>query len=204
MPRTDPPQPRYQANLTKAALKVSESRIVAGILLDEVGKEEWNRLILVENVLQKRSPVAAKTIADYLAQRLRLSHPSLWLLIRDGSTSTATQATLAATIKHSALLGDFLDLVVREELRQFKSHLPKTIWTDYMEGCIARDANAANWTPPVIQKLRQNIFHILAEAGYLSNTKSLQLQRLTIQPQILNHLEEQQEHYVLRCINVAA
>ena len=36
----------------------------------------------------------------------------LWKLVRDGSGTVATQACLAAAVKHSALLGDFLDLVV--------------------------------------------------------------------------------------------
>ena len=45
--------------------------------------------------------------------------PDLWRLVRDGKGSVATHAVLAAAVKHSPLLGDFLDLVVREQYRLF-------------------------------------------------------------------------------------
>jgi len=38
----------------------------------------------------------------------------LWKLIYEGTSVVAVHAVLAAAIQHSLLLGDFLDLVVRE------------------------------------------------------------------------------------------
>lgn len=99
----------YSANLTKATLKVPESRIVADLLLKNLQSTEWKQRIQVDNVLQKRSPSAALTIAAYLALRLRPAGPELWRLIRDGSQEVATHAVLAAAITQSALIGHFLD-----------------------------------------------------------------------------------------------
>jgi antitoxin (DNA-binding transcriptional repressor) of toxin-antitoxin stability system len=41
-------------------------------------------------------------------------------------------SSLAAAIKQNPLLGDFLDLVVREQYRLFHQTLSKQAWEDYM------------------------------------------------------------------------
>jgi hypothetical protein len=63
----------------------------------------------------------------------------LWTLVRDGSGTVATQACLAAAVKHSALLGDFLDLVVREHYTHYAQTLSNTVWDDYLLDCRGRD-----------------------------------------------------------------
>ena len=200
----DTSQSPYNANLVKASLKLEESRVIAALLLQGVDKVQWRQAILVDNVLQKRSPSTANTFAVFIRQRLGLMTPELWCLIRDGSNVVATQAVLAATVKHSRLLGDFLDLVVRDGLRLFKTALTNKDWEDFVVGCVARDPHVSDWTPAVVTKLRQNVFRILGEAGYVADTKTLALQRMTVVPEIVRYLEENDERYVLRCIQVAA
>ena len=201
---SDTSQSPYNANLVKASLKLEESRIIASLLLQGADEAQWRQAILVDNVLQKRSPSTANTFAVFIRQRLGLMTPELWFLIRDGSNVVATQAVLAATVKHSRLLGDFLDLVVRDGLRLFKTALTNKDWEDFVVGCVARDPHVSDWTPAVVTKLRQNVFRILGEAGYVADTKTLALQRMTVVPEIVRYLEENNERYVLRCIQVAA
>ena len=200
----DTSQSSYNANLVKASLKLEESRVIAALLLQGVDKVQWRQAILVDNVLQKRSPSTANTFAVFIRQRLSLMTPELWCLVRDGSNVVATQAVLAATIKHSRLLGDFLGLVVWDRLCLFKATLTNKDWEEFIEGCEARDAHVGDWTPAVVTKLRQNVFRILGEAGYVADTKTLALQRMTVVPEIVRYLEENDERYVLRCIQVAA
>jgi hypothetical protein len=192
----------YQANLTKASLKLTESRIVAALLLEEVDEAAWQRAIIEENVLQKRSPSTARTFADYIRRRLRTMQPELWKLVRDGSPVVATQAALAAAIKHSHLLADFFDLVLRDQVREFKTSITDKNWANFIEGCIARDPNVANWTDPVLSKLRQVSFRILFEAVYVSDTRSMTLQRVAIADPVARYLESNGEETVLRCMQV--
>src|SRR5438552_3472045 len=110
---------RYRADITAGALKVPESRIIADLLLRQVDAEGWNQAIVKDNVLQARNPATAIRLARLIRQRLELMKPDLLRLIRDGSGIVATHAVLAAAVKHSRLLGDFLDLVVREQYRLF-------------------------------------------------------------------------------------
>ena len=96
---------------------------MAGLLLNGVDEKGWHDAIVVMNVLQKRSPGTAKRQASLIRSRLATMGQDLWELVRDGSAPVATHAVLAAAIKHSTLLGDFLDLVVREQLRLFRPNL---------------------------------------------------------------------------------
>lgn len=195
---------RYNANLTKGPLKLSESRIVAALLLQDPTRADWDRAILVDNVLQTRSPSTAKTLADYLAHRLRTMTPPLWELVRDAPNAVASQAAFAAAIKYSPLLGDFMDLSLREEIRQFKTYLSPRAWTEYVESCTMRDPKVVRWTTPVLDKLRQNVCHMLVEAGYLSDTRSLKFQTVHLAPSVQTYLEAENEEYVLRCMQVTS
>ena len=193
----------YNANLVKASLKLEESRVIAALLLQGVDAAQWRQAILVDNVLQKRSPSTASTFAVFIRQRLDSMTPPLWELVRDGTNAVATQAVLAATVKHSRLLGDFLDLTVRDRLRLFKAALTHKDWDEFVEGCVARDPHVSDWTPAVVTKLRQNVFRILGEAGYVADTRTMALQRVAVAPEIRRYLEDSGERYVLRCIGVA-
>lgn len=128
----------------------------------------------------------------------------LWRLVRDGTGIVASHAVLAAAIKHSPLLGDFLDLVVREQYRLFQPTLSQTLWQDYLDDCRGRDADMPEWQESTKRRLRSSVFQTLAQAGFLENTKTLKLQAAYIAPQVLAYLHDHDERYVLRCIQVAA
>jgi hypothetical protein len=110
---------------------------------------------------------------------------------------------LAAAVKHSALLGDFLDLVVRDQYRIFAKALNEKLWGDYLDDCRGRDPAMPQWNESTRRRLRSSVFQILAHAGYINNTKAKQLQTVHIASQVLRYLEKHDEQYVLRCIQVA-
>ncbi len=194
---------RYKADITAGSLKVSESRIIADLLLRGIGQGEWNEAILDKNVLQARSPETAKRFARLIRGRLETMDASLWRLVLNGTGTVATHAVLAAAIKHSPLLGDFLDLVVREHYRLFSATLSNRGWEDYLDDCRGRDPEMPIWNESTRNRLRSSVFQILAQAGYLENTRSKKLQTVHIASQVLKNLERHNEHYVLRCIQVA-
>ena len=126
-----------------------------------------------------------------------------WRLIRDGSLIVATHACLAAAVKHSALLGDFLDLVVREQHRLFNPMLTPSLWEHYIEDCRARDPEMPLWSESTGARLRSSVFQILAQAGYIGSTRTLKLQTVHIAREVLRYLKARNEEYVLRCIQVS-
>lgn len=194
---------RYNADITAGALKVPESRVIADLLLRRLSTEEWKSAIEESNLLQARSRATAIRLARLLRQRLEAMDSGLWRLVRDGSSTLATHACLAAAVKHSRLLGDFLDTVVREELRIFAGSLSRRAWEEFLEACAMRDPGVAKWNPSTVTRLRSTVFQILAQAGYLESTRTMRLQRVHIASEVLSYLRSRDERYVLRCIQMS-
>lgn len=193
----------YTATLTNANLRLNETRVVADLLLREVSKDEWRQAIVEENVLQLNSPIYGIRFANYLRSRLEPLGEDLWLMVRDGDRDLATQAALAGAIKHSRLLGDFMDITVREQKALFAKELTFQHWTDFIEGCRGRDPEMLQWSDSTITKLRSVVFSILVEAGYLSDSRQRLFQNVFIAGQLADYLRDKSERYVLRCLEVA-
>ena len=118
---------RYRATIAASSLKVAASRTIADLLLQGVNAHDWRTELVEKNVLQIQSPETAVRLGQLLRARLELMQPALWEMVRDGSVPLATHACLAAAVKHSPLLGDFLDIAVREQYRLFRTALSNPI-----------------------------------------------------------------------------
>ena len=193
---------RYRATIAASSLKVAESRTIADLLLQGVHAHDWRTGLVEKNVLQSRSPETAVRLGQLLRARLELMQPALWEMVRDGSVLLATHACLAAAVKHSPLLGDFLDIAMREQYRLFRPALSNPIWEHFIEDCRNRDPGMSDWSESTVARLRSTVFAILAQAGYVENTRTLKLQTFHVAREVLNYLHEQDEKYVLRCIEV--
>ena len=131
---------RYTSSVANGGLYVRESRIVAGLLLEKVNAADWKTAIYEENVLQARSPRFARKVGNLARARLRKMSPTLQALVKEGSFQVATHACLAAAVKHSYLLGDFLDLTIRDQYRRYATEIGFPIWTAYLDECHSRDS----------------------------------------------------------------
>lgn len=192
----------YLANFTKCSLIVPETRIVAGLLLQGVEAQEWEKQVHELNVLQKRTAKTAASYADLARARLQTMDADLWQLVRDGSMPVATHAVLAATVKFSPLFGDFLRTVVRDQFRRFATHLEARHWDAYIEDSLRSQPNMPTLSDSTRVKLRQNAMRMLAEAGFIENTRSLRLRSQQIEPAVLHYLRQHNEQYVLDCLQV--
>ncbi len=197
-----PAEGRYKANFTKGGLMVPESRLVADLLLRGIDSSGWRQAIEVDNALAKRSPTTASTKAVLIRARLRTMTQDLWRLVRDGSKPVATQAVFAATITYSPLVGDFMDLVVRDLYRRFEETLKPQHWDRYVEDCRSRDPGMPEWTAATLEKLRTRAYGMLTEAGYLSDSRTRTLRPLIMAPEVMQYLKEFHRDYALRCLDL--
>lgn len=197
-----PAEGRYKANFTKGGLMVPESRLVADLLLRGIDSSGWRQAIEVDNALAKRSPTTASTKAGLIRARLRTMTQDLWRLVRDGSKPVATQAVFAATITYSPLVGDFMDLVVRDLYRRFEETLKPQHWDRYVEDCRSRDPGMPEWTAATLEKLRTRAYGMLTEAGYLSDSRTRTLRPLIMAPEVMQYLKEFHRDYALRCLDL--
>lgn len=192
----------YSGDLVAGSLLVRESRQVARLLLSASDKADWIESVVTENVLQKRSPVSAKRQARLIRNRLKLMEPEALEFIIHGSSDVASQFLLAAAIKQSRLLGDFMDQVVREHQRTFQDKISNHDWDKFFQTCTQIDSSLENWSDSTVKKIRQVVIRILSEAKYIDSTRSRKLLPVTIIPEVKRYLVNHEEEYVLRCMEV--
>lgn len=194
---------RYRADITAGALKLPESRVIAGLLIRGLSSQGWREVIHEQNVLQTRSPASAERLARLIRGRLELMETDLWRIVAEGEATLATHAVLAAAIKQSHLLGNFLDLVVREQYKVFSERLTNSLWDQYLDDCRGRDPQMPEWHESTRRRLRSSVFQILAQAGFVRDTRSLNLQTVFIAAEVIDYLKLHDEQYVLSCIQVS-
>jgi len=192
----------YNSSIVSGSLLMEESRKIADLLLKNIDADQWYQAVVVENLLQKRSPVTAGKQARLIKNRLILMDKALWSLVRDGSFQVASQALLAAAIKHSRLLGDFMNTVLRQHRQTFTKIIDVKDWNLYLEQCAQINPEVGLWKETTRSKLKQIVFRILAEAKYIENTRSCKLIPVSLTPQIKSYLVKNKEDYVLSCMDI--
>lgn len=193
----------YKANITAGALLVPESRKIADLMLRNVAPQEWKEAIEQKNILQKLSVSSSKRVASYIRSRLELMKPELWQMVRDGDAVLSTQAIFAAAIKHCRILGDYLDLVVREQFRKLEDRLTPSLWDEFVLSCKQRDPSMEDFPPSTAKKMRSVVHKILVEVGYLQSAHNWTLKKIEIMPEIADYLVRHEEEYIQKCIQVS-
>lgn len=185
------------------SLMVRESRLVAELLLDRSTPEQWDHAIRVDNVLQKRTLASAKRVARAIRQRLERLTPAFWRALRYGDDELATQVAFCGALERNLLLIEFMETVLYEAYLAKAEKLEAYLWLDFLEERSHRDTAIGDWTEYTKKKMGQVAFRILAEAGYLKSTRTPELQRVLIRPEVKSMLEEHYKLRIKKCMEVS-
>lgn len=191
---------RYNAEISAGSLLQLESRRIATLLLSDPDASAWRHAIETENILQKKTPASARRQARLLRRRLSTLDAQAWNMIAARESEVVNQLLLAAAVKHSQLLGDFMLRVYAERQRRLEPALAPSDWHDFLAECVHHDATVADWAHSTKAKLFQVIVRILAEAKYLENSRSMKLTPQSLHPDVRRYLSTHEETYVLECL----
>ena len=193
---------KYNAQISAGSLLLKESREIARLLSKFPNEEELNQAIFVDNILQKKSTATTKRMTRLIRNRLELMPGKFLEMVANGSVDITTQALLAAAIRHSQLLGDFIEQVVKEHFRTFNNQLNIKDWKKFLNECEHIDSSVGDWSESTKKKLGQVIFRILAEAKYLDSTRSMKILPIQMFPEVRRYLEETQHTNILRIMEI--
>ncbi|NQU65103.1 MAG: DUF1819 family protein, partial [SAR324 cluster bacterium] len=101
-------------------------RKTAELMVQNTTEERWSEALLTDNILQKRSPLTIKKQDRVIRNRLELMIVDFYELITKGNQNLVKQSLLAAVVKQSQLLGDFLQQVVMENHKNLKKIVTDT------------------------------------------------------------------------------
>ena len=110
----------FNAEISAGSLMLPESRRIARLLISQPTPQQWDEALNDQNLLQK-SPATAKRQARLIRNRLETLDVEGWNLIAEGDSEVASQLLLAASIRHSQLLGEFLRTVYRADLQRLET-----------------------------------------------------------------------------------
>lgn len=192
----------YNAEISAGSLMLPESRRVARFMLTQPDRATWFETLKTENILQKKSPATARRQARLIRNRLETLDEEAWQLVAEGEQEIALQILLAASIKHSRLLGDFMRDVVAGHLRRLEETLIVSDWDAFLADCMQRDPDVAAWSDSTKAKLLQVVLRMLAEARYLESTRSLRLTPPLLHPEVQRYLKSRSEAAVLAAMEL--
>ena len=195
---------RYRADITGTPLCLRETRIVATHLLQNLKPADSVKQIVSERLFGYASDASAQKTASALHKRLSPFCEIFWEWIRSGDRELTRQSALASVIERSYLVGDFMDLVIREQLRGFERLMPPQAWSNYVEDCLSRDPELSPWRDSTIKKLKSVTYSMLVETGYLQSIRNPQVQRVFVDNSLAEYLKQKQKPYILRCLEVSA
>ena len=193
----------YNAEISAGSLMPLESKRVAALLLGEPSEAAWRHAIEVENILQKRTPSTARRQATLIRKRLSTLDADALTMIVQRDLEVVTQLLLAASIKHSHLLGDFLRIVYAGLQRRLEPSISPLDWQNFLVECAHRDSAVEGWSESTKAKLFEVILRILAEAKYLESARSRTLTPRSLHPDVRRYLTARNETYVLECLERA-
>ena len=191
---------RYNAEISAGSLMPAESRRISKLLLTHPDDARWQHAIEVENILQKKTPATARRQARLIQRRLVTLNDEAWRLISESDAEVVNQLLLAAAVKHSQLLGNFMAQVYANRQRRLETALQPMDWQDYLTECAHHDKSVADWSISTKAKLFQVILRILAEAKYLDNPRNMKLTPPSLHPAVRSYLRKHGETYVLECL----
>lgn len=193
----------YNADITAGSLLLSETKAVAGLLIDGKSFKEISSLVNKENILQKRSSASSTRIYSLIKHRLELFDKDLWSLIYYGDSDTSRLAAMIATLKNSRILADFMLFVLKEKYQLFETEVSKQSWEKFIQDCKMKNPDMPDWSEKTVKKIGDCVFRILAETGYINSTKEGVLQKVYIPADIKNFLQSHNENHILKCMEVS-
>lgn len=184
-------------------LLLTETRILAEMVLRGVSADEINQRVRSENILQKRTVATGVREGRLIMNRLELADRELLSLIVNDNRQIAKQAVLVLAIEHSRLIGDFLRRVIKERWRVFEQQLRPSDWDAFLDECEQFDPSVRNWKPVTRAKLGQVVKRILVQAGFLEGKTNHRIIPAMIMPEIRRYLAENKKFETLDSLTLA-
>ncbi len=179
----------YNAEISAGSLLIPESRRIAELMLSQPSAEEWDEAIVRDNILQKK-PTTAKRQSNLIRKRLQTLDAQGLKLIVQSDVELCGQLLMAATLRHSQLMADFMRDVYATDLRQLARKLSHRQWDTFLTDCAHRDDAVNTWAASTRLKLFEVIVRILAEAKFLDSTKNMQLTPPMLHPRLHAYLSQ--------------
>lgn len=193
----------YIGNLLGGSIMIRESRIIAKLILNCVNNEVWQQTLLHDNALQKSTLSTIKRNISTLKKRYIDIHPDFLNLLIEGDDELAKQVAFYAILHSNLIFVEFIERVVSDAYCLHYDQLPRSIWYDFVVEQGIKDPLFSELKDSSKNKIREVMFRVLAELGYVKDTKTLTLQKVLIRPELVQLLKDHDQQRILNCMQVS-
>ena len=174
----------YLGDLNGGGLLMVESHIVAEIQQRKLSAKEWRRLIVEENILQKKSPQTALRFANVIRKRLEAMGGTYTQALLDVSERAYIQLLLVAFMVQSPVIVAFMQECLAEARRTYKPELSKDIWINFIEDRMKIMPELALYSESTLKRMGSNVIKALVDTGYLKSTRQRKIQAVYLLPEV--------------------
>lgn len=161
---------------------------VLELKVQELSNEEIKEEILRENLFQHNKKSSTERSFRYMIKRADAIDDYLRKLALEESVHERKIINLYAIMKTDALFAAFMQEVIQTKLHANNYYLEPKDMNIFFATKAEQNEKVASWSETTIQKLKRIYRKILAESGFLPDTKSKELQRLLIDDKISSHI----------------
>lgn len=163
--------PRYSADLTGNPLLFAETRMTAkmrcaGLTDDEIVEEIWEH-----NLYQYNGRKKLRERARAILRRLDQLSPELLKIVAEGPLDLAKLTALYAVAKSNRVVADFIIQVYVPNARLAEGRIEPSDAKEFFRVLREQNEVVAAWSESTIERLRQAVVKMLADAGLLVSTK---------------------------------
>lgn len=190
---------KYSASLTGEPFLHYELVQIAKLKFKGLSDTEIAQKISAENIFKyKTNKRVSRRIAAVLRRLSCLDHTLIKLLI-DGRYETSRIVTFYSILKTNKLVHDFLSEVVKENYILHKT-LSFTTFDIFLQSKEEQNPEISSWSESTKKKVRQVVFRILAEAGFIKSSKGMSIVKPLISPELVAHLSSRGDIEILKAL----
>lgn len=159
---------RYALSFTTGALLSREAALLAPLYLE---RRDWERVrdeAVTDNVLQARTHRTGVRLVRETVKRLSALDDDEIELVVQGAGSERAHLMWAAACRRYTLIGEFAEEVVRERFLVLAPNLGYEDFDSFVSSKALWHEELAQISGSTLQKLRSNVFKMLAEAELVS------------------------------------
>ena len=175
----------YNGGLTREQFLFYEIRIVAALVLDGASRCEIAERVRRENLSQFPTERTISSILNACFKRLdALGSETLVYHLANAPTEVAKQINLYAMMKYNRIMWDFMTTVIGEKYRTQEFDFSKKDLNLFFFRLQEQNDAVAAWSDGTIRKIKQVLTKALLECSYLDSAGSVQLNPVTITPEL--------------------
>ena len=178
----------YSSSLNGASYLLFELKQVVKLQQMGVSTQEIRSKVVDDNIFQFENKGRITRTLPSVIRRAKVIDSTLASLMMEGSIEMSKVINLYAIMKTDLLFYEFMDEVISEKFQNNDYLIEKKDINLFFTTKAEQSDKVAGWSDINIEKLKGAFMHVLFESGMLKERRGKELNHLSIDEQIKDHL----------------